>query len=807
MLGNYFKTAWRSLSKNKIFTMLNIIGLSIGLACSLLIALYVRDEWSYDRFNTRADRIYRIDGQVRYGDFQYNGAEVPAVMGPVFAKDFNEIEQYVRFKLNSGIVVRKGNENIRESKVVFADSSLFDVFTLNLIAGDRKTALKEPHSLVINASAAKKYFGRLDIIGQTLLVNGTTNYKVTGIIEDIPAQSHFNFDFFMPMSELEGSRNSSWITYNTQTYLLLKPGTDIRNFEKRLKKAEQQYQSPEIKSELNIDAGDFRSAGNYITCNLLPLTRIHLYSHVADELGSNGNIRYVYIFSVIAIFILLIACINFMNLSTARSANRAKEVGIRKVLGGLRIKLIIQFLVESLVACSLSFALAIAVAILVLPFFNELAGKQIQVSVLFSPPIAVGLLLLLVLVGFIAGSYPAFFLSSFQPIKVLKGTLALGFSGSALRNILVVLQFTISVILMVGTLVIYRQLDYIRDRDLGFNKDQVLILQNTGSLGLDARAFTNELLRIPGVRDVTSSSFLPVSGSRTEEGFVKSPHFDGKNFTIMQGGGVDERYIPTFQIELKGGRNFLAGYPTDSAAVIINEAAVKIFGSADPLNKKLYRIEDLATGKLTAFNVIGVIKDFNFNSLREQVKPLALTLHPDNGNMAVRLATRDIPGILGQIKNKWTSMAGSQPFGYSFLDEEFNAVYRTDQQTGKIFLLFSILAIFIACLGLFGLVTFAAEQRIKEIGIRKALGAAIPDILKLLSKDLVKLLLLSVFIASPIAWWTMNKWLQDFAYRIRITWWMFAEVGMLCLVIALATISLQTIKAALANPVSSLRSE
>ncbi len=807
MFENYFKTAWRSLSKNKTFSILNISGLSIGLACSLLIALYVLDELSYDRFNTQADHIYRIDEQLKFGDFNYNGAEVPAIMAPTFAKDFKQIDHYTRLKSSPGVVIRKGSENIREDRVIYADSSLFDVFTFNMIAGNSKTALKEPHSLVITESAAMKYFNSLDILGKTLLIDGTNNYKITGVIKDVPRQSHFNFDLFMPISELENSRNDSWINFNFQTYLLLKPGTDIRQFEKQLNRAFGHYLSPQYKTVLNTSEDDFKKAGNYMKCSLMPLTDIHLYSHLSDELGINGSIQYVYIFSAIAIFILLIACINFMNLSTASSANRAKEVGVRKVLGGLKNNLIAQFLTESLVACFLSFVVAIVGAALLLPLFNQLAGKQIPVSVLFSPSILSGILLLLILVSLVSGSYPAFFLSSFQPIKVLKGSLSTGFKASVLRNTLVVLQFTISVILMIGTLVIYNQLRYIRNKDLGFNKDQVLLLQNTSALNNNTKAFTNELLKMTAVKNVTSSGFLPVTGARTSQGFTTVPQFDGKNFTLMQAWPVDERYLPTFQIQLKTGRNFSAQYPTDSAAVIINETAAKLFGGVDPVNKNLYQINDLSTGKLAVYHIIGVIKDFNFNSLHEQVVPLVLNLQQNNGGMAVRISTRDIPGLLNEIKARWKSMASSQPFSYTFLDEEFNKQYSVDQRTGKTFLLFSILAILIACLGLFGLVTFAAEQRIKEIGIRKVLGAPIMDIFTLLSKDFIKLLLLSICIASPIAWWAMNKWLQDFAYRTSIGWWMFVAVGAICLLIALVTISFQAIKAAIANPVESLRTE
>jgi putative ABC transport system permease protein len=806
MFENYFKTAWRSLIKNKTFSVLNIAGLSIGVACSLSIALYVLDELSYDRFNTRADRIYRIDKQIKFGDFNYDGAGTPAIVGPTFTRDFSQIEHYTRFKTNPGVVIRRVGESIREDKVVYADSSLFDVFTVEMIAGDKKTALREPHSLVITESAANKYFSSPDVLGKTLVINDTVNYKITGVIKDIPRRSHFNFDLFMPLCELPQSHDDSWLRTNFQTYLVLKPGTDSREFEKELNRAMNRYASLQYKERLGMSKEDFDKAGNYMTLSLMPLTDIHLHSHLVDELGINGSIQYVNIFSAIAILILLIACINFMNLSTASSANRAREVGIRKVLGGLKNDLIAQFLAESFVACFLSFLIAIGIVALLLSFFNQLAGKQMPLSMLVSGPVLLGILILLVLVSLISGSYPAFFLSSFQPIKVLKGSLSKGFRGSALRNTLVVLQFTISVILMIGTLVIYTQLRYVRDKDLGFNKEQVLVIQNTSVLNNSTRAFENEVLKLPGVINATSSGFLPVTGTRTEQGFTTAPGYDNKNFTIMQAWPVDERYLPTFEIQLKSGRNFSAQYPTDSTAVVINETAAKLFRGADPVNKTLYMLTDLK-GKSVAYHVIGVIKDFNFNSLHDQVAPLVLNLQQDNGGMAVRVNTRDIAGLLNEVEDKWKSMVSSQPFSYTFLNEEFDKQYSADQRMGKIFLVFSVLAILIACLGLFGLVTFAAEQRIREIGIRKILGAPVAGIFTLLSKDFIKLLLLSIGIASPIAWWAMHRWLQDFAYRISIGWWMFVVVGATCLLIALITISFQVTKAAVANPIKSLRTD
>ncbi len=807
MIRNYFKIAWRNLRKNKVFSIINITGLSVGVSSFLLITLYVLDELNYDRYNVHANQVYRIDNHIKFGDFSYNGAQTPAIIGPVFEKDYPQIQQYVRFKNYGGFVIKKGSENLKEDKGVYADSTVFDVFTLPMIEGDPKTALVEPHSLVINESTAIKYFSTTNVVGQTLVINENNNYKITGVIKDIPRQSHFNFDFFFSMKENDQSRDNGWFNHNFQTYLRVKPGTDVGLLEEKLNKTLITGATPQIKGMLNMNKDEFVKGGNSLHISLRELTNIHLHSNISDELGINGSIQYVYIFSSIAIFILLIACVNFMNLSTARSSKRAKEVGVRKVLGSVRKNLMIQFLVESVFISLLSFLLAIAVVLLVLPLFNEIADKNISYMLLLSPLMMSGVLLLMIVVGLIAGSYPAFFLSSFRPIEVLKGNLSSGFKGAFIRNSLVVFQFSISIVLMIGTVVIFNQLNYIRNKNLGFNKDQVLVLQNTSALNTQAKAFRNELLQIRGVENATITRFLPVSGNRGEGGFVTSLVYDGKNFTIMQQWAVDENYIPTLQIHLESGRNFSEQFPSDSDAVIINEAAAKILGNGIAINKKIYEIKNIKTGELLAVNVIGVISDFNFNSLHEKVTPLVLKLHPDNGSIAVRINTSDISGLLEQIKTKWTMMAPSQPFSYFFLDEEFNNQYKADQRTGTISMIFSILAILIACLGLFGLVTYAAEQRVKEIGIRKVLGADIPDIMNMLSKVFIKLILISICIASPFAWWLMNNWLQDFAYRIDISWWIFVLAAVTALVIALATISFQAIKAAIANPVESLRTE
>ena len=824
MLKNYFKTAWRSFRKNKTFSILNTTGLSIGMACFLLIMLFVLDESSYDRYNVHAGLIYRVDEHIKFGDFLYNGAETPAVMGPSFAREFQQIQQYTRLKDNGGLIISKGGDHIREDHVIYTDPSIFKVFSLPMIAGDPENSLKEPYSMVITESMAKKYFSSSNAIGKTLLVNDKDSYKITAVIKDIPQESHFSADFLLPVSMLDQSRDNSWFNYNLHTYLLLKKGTDVANLERQLNKKIYTSSSPQFKTMLNMSQDDFMKAGDFLNCSLMRLTRIHLYSNLQDELEINGSIQNVYIFSTIAIFILLIACINFMNLSTARSSNRAREVGMRKVLGGLKGDLIAQFLSESFLLSFISFVFAVVLVCLSLPLFNQLADKHINISTLFNPYIMLAISLLSVVVGLLAGSYPAFFLSSFQPIDILKdnrgnrrlrtskerGTMLLrsfvakGFSGSVLRNSLVTFQFSISMVLMLGTLVIYDQLNYIQHKNIGFNKEQILVLPNTNALDKNTNAFRNELLQMPAVKNVTVTGFLPVAGARGSSGFVTSPSFDGKNFTLMQQWPVDENYIPTLELRLQSGRNFSKQFRLDSASVVINEAAAKYLGS-NPVNKKIYRIDDLSTGKLTAYTVIGIIKNFNFNSLHEQVAPLVLSLQADNGSMAVRMNTSDISGLIARIKSRWKTMVPSQPFSYSFLDDDFNKQYNAELRTGKISITFSILAILIACLGLFGLVTYAAEQRVREIGIRKILGAAFFDIIRMLFFDFIGLIFLSICIASPIAWWAMNRWLQGYAYRIDIAWWMFVLVGLVALLIALATISFQAIKSAVASPVKSLR--
>ena len=807
MIKNYFKTALRNLFKNKFYTSINIIGLAAGLATCLLIFLYVLDELSYDRYNKKADRIFRVNNEIKFGGNYADLAVAPALMGPTMVKEFPAVQQYTRLRWYGGFLVRKGNQNLREGRVGYGDSTLFDVFSFPILDGDSRTALREPHSLVLTETMAKKYFDRTNVVGETMLINDTGNYKITAVIKDIPPQSHFYFDFFVPFIDDPDSRSPNWLSENYNTYVVLRERSDAEKLAPELNKMMDRYVGPEIKDVINLSLDDFKKSGGYIRASFTPLTDIHLHSNKIAELWGNGNMQFVYIFSAVAVFILLIACVNFMNLSTARSSNRAKEVGVRKVLGSLRKNLIQQFLTESVLISFIALLLSILLAWLLLPYFNQLAGKSIHVNALFQPSMLASLVALMLAVGLLAGSYPAFFLSAFQPIIVLKGKLAAGFKRSWLRNALVVFQFFISIVLIIGTIVIYTQLDYIRSKDVGFNRKQVLVINSTDALRNQAVTFKNELLQISGVENATLSGYLPVNYNRSNDAFFTSPALDQKTAMSSQIWGVDENYIPTLNMKVIQGRNFSPQYPTDSTAVVINEAAAKFLNTKDILDKKLYRIEDIQTKKLDVLHIIGVVKDFNFSSLRQVVTPLVFALRKETGNISIRISTAKIPSIISQIETKWKALAPNLPLDYSFMDEQFNKLYTTEQETGRIFITFALLAILIACLGLFGLVTYAAEQRTKEIGIRKVLGADVSNIVAMISKDFLKLVLIASVIAFPIAWWAMHKWLQDFAYRVNISWWVFAFAAATAIIIALLTISFQAIKAAVANPVKSLRTE
>ena len=807
MLKNYFKVALRNLWKNKGYTSINIIGLAAGLGVCLLIVLYVMDELSYDRYNTNADRIYRVDADIYFNNTLFDAAVAPKPLAFTMKKEYPEIEQMVRINTQGDVMVKKGDNFIQDHHLAFADSTFFQVFTIPMIAGNPATALNEPHSIVIDESVAKRYYNTTNVIGRTMELENKQICKVTGVIKDMPSQSHFHFSFIRTLRDGWQGDINEWLSNNYQSYILVKPGTSRAVLQTHLDALVNNYVGKQLQTQFHSSLKDMSQAGGHFRYALMPLTDIHLHSNKSAEIEPNGNINYVYIFSFIALLIVMIACVNFMNLSTARSANRAKEVGIRKVAGSTKGHLIIQFLTESVLLSLFSLLLALGLALALLPMFNTLAGKELHAGILFSGRFLPILILLVFLVGCLAGSYPAFYLSSFQPILVLKGKIASGFKSSWLRSGLVVFQFFISITLIIGTLVIYRQLNYIRSREIGFNRDQVLVVHNAYTMGDPVKTYRKELLKLSGVTDASISGDIPSTGSGySQNGWFRNASLDAKSVIIFTTMYVDDHYVPTLGMQMVKGRNFdINEFPSDSSAIILNEAAAQMLGFKDPVTQLLYRPNDSMKG--TPMHVVGVVKDFNFSSMHAKVGPMILQFADNRGKMAIRIKSTDVFSTVNQIEAGWKKLAPGVPFSYTFLDADFNKLYHAEQQTGQLFITFAVFAILIACLGLFGLVTYAAEQRMKEIGIRKVLGAHVGGLVSLLSKDFFRLVLISALIAFPVAWWAMTQWLQSFAYRTAISWWIFLVAGGAAIMIALLTVSFQTIRAALANPVRSLRSE
>lgn len=802
MFRYYYKIAIRNLWRNKGFSAITIFGLAIGLATCLLITLFVTDELRYEYFNDKADRIYRINADFLVNGSTFKERNTPALFGPVLQQDYPQIEKYVRFLQQEHILVKKGEETLVEDNVCFADSTVFDIFSLHMIAGNPVTALRNPYSMVISERMAKKYFNSTDVVGKTLQTDNISQYTVTGVIKDVPAQSHLHFDFIRAMAQEEYSREAQWMADNFVTYVLLRPDATQQQLDGYLKQATKKYMENDLRKLTGSGIADLEKKGGHFGYNSIPLKKIHLYSDLSNEAEPSGNIQYVYIFIITAIIILLIACVNFMNLSTARSAGRAKEVGLRKVMGSQKSGLIIQFLAESVLTSCLAMIIAITLTTILLPYLNELSGKSLSITWTSLTWILPLLFLIVIVVGLMAGSYPAFFLSSFEPVKVLKGKFSTGFKSSWLRNSLVIFQFAAAILLVVGTLVIYNQLSYIRNKQLGYNRQQVLVIQNTQSLWIHAKGFREDVLKIPGVTAGTMTASLPTTINLSTNIFSKDAARSPGQVMGLTEWYVDADYIPTLGMQMASGRNFSPDMPTDTGTLIINETAARLLGYTDITDKYLYRGGD-------KMKIIGIVKDFNAGSLRSKIPPAVLTLGEYTASMAFRVNTDNVQQIIKQIGELYharPAMQG-QPFRYAFLDDSFNRLYQSEERTGKIFISFAVLAIVIASLGVFGLITYAAEQRTKEIGIRKVLGASVSGIVAMLSMDFLKLIMLATVVAVPLAWLLMDKWLQNFAYRININWTVFAGSFILIVMITMVTISFKAIKAALANPVKSLRSE
>jgi len=807
MLQSYVKIAWRNLVRNRAFSAINIVGLALGLATCLLIMLFVLDELSYDRYNDKADRIVRVVFHAVMNGGEINEANVMPPVAQTLKADYPEVEDATRIHTVGSPGITVGDKSFRDDQLAYVDSNFLQVFTLPLIQGDAKTALIQPNTAVITQEMARKYFSNENPLGKFVTIKSwNALFKVTGVMNNMPVNSHFHFDMFMSMAGVSDAKSPTWMTSGFFTYLVLNKGYNPKQLEAKLPQMVSKYMGPQIQKVFGLNMTQFRQKGNDIAFLLQPLTDIHLHSNLTGEIAANGDVQYVYIFGAIALFMLLIACINFMNLSTAGASKRAKEVGIRKVLGSVRQSLANQFLIESLLLTMIALVLAIGIVYLALPLFNDLAGKTLTLNFGESVWLLPSLLLLGVLVSILAGSYPAFFLSSFKPIAVLKGTKFTGDKKSiGLRSGLVVVQFSISIILMIGTTVVYRQLSYIQNKKLGYAKEQVLVLPDTWQLAKKEEVFRNQIMQDPRVVRVSMSGYLP-AGPSYNNNYMMYSESNPDQFVKGLRYDVDYEYIPTLGMEMAAGRNFAKEYGTDSSGVILNETAVRTFGwHGNAVGKSIGHTEN--DGLKRTYRVIGVVKDFHFRSLHESISPLVMILGQNNGTMIVKAKTKDVSGLLASLENQWKQLATDAPFTYSFLDKRFNDTYLAEQKTGRILGLFAGLTIFVACLGLFGLATFTAEQRTKEIGVRKVLGASVASIVGLLSKDFLKLVGIAIVLAVPVAWYVMDKWLQSFAYKIDMAWWVFALAGVLAVGIALLTVSFQSVKAALMNPVKSLKTE
>lgn len=789
MFRNYLKIAWRTLIKSKSFSILNIVGLSTGMTCSILILLWVQNEVSYDQFHTDSERTYRFT--VSAGDFKT--AVSSAGMGPDLRDELSEIESVVRTTKFENVLFNVGDAAYEENHFMYVDNNFLSFFDFPLVQGEKSTALKDPNTIVLTQSMAKKYFGEQNALGKTIKLNNSKNWKVTGVLKDLPPNSHFKFDFIAPTStiaaENENFANNTWGDFDYYSYFKLNKNiafsdTGVTDLEKKINAI--------ANERLNNETFNFK---------LQPMEDIHLYSDLQLDVAGHGNIQYVNIFFIVALFILVVACINFMNLSTARSAKRAKEVGLRKAIGAQRGQLIGQFLSESILLSCISLFLAVGLVFLVLPFFNEISGKGLSIDIADNN-FWLGLLAIVLVTGLFAGSYPALYLSGFNPTKVLQGNLKKTGGNLLFRNGLVTAQFVISAVLIVGTGVVYNQLNFIKDKNLGFDKNNMIIIPFRGEMGENQDALSSILQQDPLLNNYSIFSNMPTDLD-TGTLDIMWEGKDENDGLVVPDLRMDDRFIDLFGIEILAGRGYSEKFTINDKNLVINETLMKIMG------KSL----DNIIGEKLIFNdidaqVIGVVKDFHFKPLQYNIEPLILKQRDTNPRfLAIRTTMNQTQASINALENIHAKLNPAFPFSYSFLDADLENMYNGEQQMGMIFNILALLAIFISCLGIYGLSAFMAEQRIKEIGIRKVLGATTLSLVNLLSKDFFKLVLLALVIAIPLSWYYLNEWLQVFAYHINISWWMFAIAAAAVLLITLITVSYQSIITANTNPVRSLRTE
>lgn len=806
MFISYIKIAIRNLLKYRFISFINLFGITIGLTCCLLILTYIINELSYDKYNSKANNIYRVTRIFRSaetGAVNLHLGTVAPPFGPLLQNDFKDIKTVTRLLGTGPLGLSYQEKKFNEQNVYFADEHLFDVFDVNVVKGDRYRALLDPYTVMLSEDIARKYFGSNDPVNQMIRLDNRINMKVTGVYKAFPSNAHLHPAILVSFNTLKDSSiygeenlRTNWGNNSFFTYLLLPDHYDPKKLE---------AQFPAFLDRHMHEGGKYKTS-QWTALTLQKLTDIHLRSHLDAEAEENGDIKRVYVFSAIAFFILLIACINYMNLSTARSALRAREIGIRKVVGARRKEIIAQFLSESILLSALALGLAFTLTALTLPWLNRVSSQNLSVNILLKWQVLLPVLLVPVVVGLLSGIYPALFMSRFQPVKVLKGLLKVGGGNISFRQVLVTAQFTISIILIISTVVVFKQLRYMQQKSLGFDREHIVTMQYNEALNNKFEAFRTDLLTNSAIKNATRSSRIPTGrlldamGAQINNGNTMVPVAADIKYVA-----ADDQFLATYGVHVVAGRSLSKDYATDTSAFLINEAAVKALGFT---NEKVIG-KNMSYGNRKG-QVVGVINDFHFESMHQKIVPLIL-LVPRNdreyGRISVKIAGSDIPAALHQMEKTWTRFMPEVPFEYTFMDENFNKLYASEERQGTLFTTFSCIAIFIACLGLFGLTTFTITQRIKEIGIRKVLGASVGSIVQLLSIEFLKLVLVAALIAFPIAWYAMNNWLQDFAYRTSIQWWIFITALAIAACIALITISIQAIKAAVANPVKSLRSE
>jgi putative ABC transport system permease protein len=810
MFGNFFKIAFRNIIRHRSYVFINVLGLSIGIACSIIIVLFILQELSYDKFNDKYKRIYRVYLSGKIGAQEMEAAWTAPPTAAAFVNEIPEIVEAVRMDEWGETVVKFEDKSFLEKHLMLADSSFFNIFSIPLLQGDPSTALAKSHTVVLTRETAQKYFGNEDPVGKMIKLNtDTTLFTITGIIDNVPVNAHFEFDLLASFRTHYSANDEFWLSNNVYTYVLLKEGASPEEVEAKMQTVLIKYIGPQLEQALGISLDEFAAAGNRYGLYLQPLEDIHLNPHIQHGLKPSNDKKYIYIFALIAFFIILLAAINYMNLSTARSANRSREVGLRKVVGSTKRLLVQQFLLESVVLTLISLMIAVIIVEYTLPLINNYAQLQLSINYFGKWYIIPLLILLAVTIGVLSGLYPSVFMAAFRPVQILSGKLKQGMSSGMVRSILVVLQFFISILIIVCTIIIYRQIQYMLNKDLGFDKEHLLVIRRPDALGIDKiKVFRQEIEKYPGVISSTNSTSVP-GYPNSNNGFLIEGR-SSENTVLINVNWTDYDYFDTYKLKLDKGRYLSEEFATDTAAAVINESAVRVFELDNPLETRL--MQPIRTAdKWLYLKVVGVVKDFNFQTLHDSISPHVFLYKPPSwgwgGYITVRISPENIDQTVNNIEQTWDKFTANDPLQYFFLDDEFNNIYREERRTGKLSLGFAVLSVFIACLGLFGLTSFAAEQKTKEIGVRKVLGSSIFKIIMLFIREIVILIMISTALALPLAFFIMRGWLQNFYYRVSLSPFEFVASFLIAVIIALITVFYTVLMAASRNPVKSLQYE